>query len=345
MMSDGAKVVIGLLGLAAVGVGAYALAKPSASSSSTTTTAKFVAGRRYRVTITSASSIPTPPTLAQAQQMLDQKIGAGTATLVSLSMPDAKTIAFVMDVLKDNTYDPAAVKQAGITVEDLGLSPQLPPPANASKWTQASNVQPKQRARVAMDASMFASYAAAVGIVATPAALRTFLTQFNWVLINVWPPGDAQLPADWPTDDPDVAHEWHWEFTNGSTIALPKGFDTILWVYPLANLSSATWTKATTINPGDTLRVSINDQDARMLMSALGLPATAQGFLQLLQSPSLAGLLASSGIVAYVPGQALPSNWPSDDVQAAQEWHFEFTYGGSVPIATLPIPGQVWKRT
>lgn len=106
------------------------------------------------------------------------------------------------------------------------------------------------------------------------------------------------------------------------------------------------WVTATQLNPGDTVRISLPvaafDQFAQ---SIAGLGTGIQGWTNLLAFVG-AKLTGASGatITAWAPGDALPTDWPSDDPDSATEYHAQFAYTGaqSVLVSALPLPVHAW---
>jgi hypothetical protein len=114
---------------------------------------------------------------------------------------------------------------------------------------------------------------------------------------------------------------------------------------PAAN---AGWIPAATINPGDDVRITLPASSFNVIASAIpGLGTGITGWTKLLSQlgSNLTGV-ATPSIVAWAPGDALPADWPNDDINRAAEYHAEFTYGGPGPVlvTALPIPVQVWVK-
>jgi hypothetical protein len=119
---------------------------------------------------------------------------------------------------------------------------------------------------------------------------------------------------------------------------------------PSSSPQSSAWTRTTTINPGDVVRVSMTQQDLDTVVALIpGATADLAGFQTLISAPATLaalGLLGGHLVAAQVwgPGQALPSDWPPDDTQAALEYHAQFNYPGAGPVnvGIFPIPLQFW---
>jgi hypothetical protein len=102
---------------------------------------------------------------------------------------------------------------------------------------------------------------------------------------------------------------------------------------------SLVWVRATTIQPGANVRVSVP-----LTAFTAATPAAALiAFEALLSTPSVVAALGATNFSAWGPGgPALPSDWPPDDTAAASEVHAQFVYGAAlapVLVSQLPIPG------
>lgn len=116
---------------------------------------------------------------------------------------------------------------------------------------------------------------------------------------------------------------------------------TILGATPLS-----VWTLADTVNPGDQVRISMTQDSYNVVTQSIGHAALpGQGWASLLSNPIVASVLAPfGGVQTWNPGDALPADWPSDDSGAQEEYHAQFTYGGSspLPVSKMPIPVKLW---
>jgi hypothetical protein len=125
---------------------------------------------------------------------------------------------------------------------------------------------------------------------------------------------------------------------------------------PTSTVNAGPWKHATTINPGDHVRITMDPttfatvvQSMPQLMPSQQMPSQAAGLKmawQNLLAQVHATLTANSqnAIQAWGPGDALPTDWPVDDAHQADGYHAQFDYIGTVPlpVSTLPIIVQVW---
>jgi hypothetical protein len=122
---------------------------------------------------------------------------------------------------------------------------------------------------------------------------------------------------------------------------------------PPGGKTGTAWIRASQINPGDHVRVSVASGDLGVIAAGLGIAwppadptAAATALSAVLANPAVHTVLAPAGdnFTAWIPGQGLPGDWPADDVNAATEYHVEFSYAGAAPVlvSSLPIPAQVW---
>lgn len=117
-----------------------------------------------------------------------------------------------------------------------------------------------------------------------------------------------------------------------------------------ATSPSSTFTRATTIAPGDVVRVSMTQQDLNTVAASIpGATADLAGFQALMSAPAVALVLGGASLQFWGPGQPLPADWPSDDTGAASEYHAQFLYAAhpgvfqpSSNVATFPIPLTFW---
>lgn len=119
--------------------------------------------------------------------------------------------------------------------------------------------------------------------------------------------------------------------------------------------SGATWKRASVINPGDSVRCTMDFATLGQVVQSMPqlVPTTATSVADGL-SQAWQALLASvhntltgnstAPIQSWAPGQALPTDWPSDDTAASTGYHAAFTYTGAAPlvVSTLPILVTVW---
>jgi hypothetical protein len=106
-----------------------------------------------------------------------------------------------------------------------------------------------------------------------------------------------------------------------------------------------TWTPATTINPGDHVRGTVTAAAFQTYAASItNLGTGLAGWSSLLAMPQVAGVMQSPCVLAWAPGQALPTDWPAADASAATEYHVEFTYGGTTPrlVSAFPVPLTAW---
>lgn len=120
--------------------------------------------------------------------------------------------------------------------------------------------------------------------------------------------------------------------------------------------SGGGWNRATTINPADHVRITMDPstfatvvQSMPQLMPTQQMPSPAVAMKmawQSLLSQVHATLTANSSaaIQAWAPGDALPTDWPTDDAHASDGYHAQFDYIGPVPlpVSTLPMLVTVW---
>lgn len=109
----------------------------------------------------------------------------------------------------------------------------------------------------------------------------------------------------------------------------------------------SSWTRATTINPGDQVRAAVDASDFQTIAAAAGVPLTGAGWAAFFTAPIVAAALAPSALLTFAPGASLPVDWPADDPAPASEYHAQFVYGGSValPVGMSPLVGAtVWTR-
>lgn len=102
---------------------------------------------------------------------------------------------------------------------------------------------------------------------------------------------------------------------------------------------SVVWIRATSIAPGQTVRLSI---PAASLSAMPGVTPDLAGLSTLLASPAISNALAASNFLAWGPGAAgspgLPADWPADDTAAATELHAQFVYGEASPSSPIAVP-------
>lgn len=122
---------------------------------------------------------------------------------------------------------------------------------------------------------------------------------------------------------------------------------------PIAPSPSLTWTAATTVNPGDHVRVSMASSDLQTVMTSLGVagaPSVA-AWTQVLGNPTIQAVLAAPTMSIWGPDAngamqptPLPADWPADDTAAASEFHADFVYGGTaaLSVSSLPVPLTAW---
>jgi hypothetical protein len=101
-------------------------------------------------------------------------------------------------------------------------------------------------------------------------------------------------------------------------------------------------------DPGDDVRMTLPATAFDTIAASIpGLGTGIAGWTKLLSQlgSNLTGV-ATPSVLAWAPGDALPADWPNDDINRAAEYHAEFTYGGTLPIlvSRLPIPVQVWTK-
>lgn len=141
----------------------------------------------------------------------------------------------------------------------------------------------------------------------------------------------AALPSS-PTPNPTPTP------TPGTSSALDCGS-----LPPLA--AGWTWQPATSVAPGDRVRISVPpDVFDTVASSITNLGTGIAGWTALLAMPQVQGVLGTLEICAWAPGDALPQDWPTGDTNEATEYHADFTYQGTVnlPTAQMPIPSTVW---
>lgn len=93
------------------------------------------------------------------------------------------------------------------------------------------------------------------------------------------------------------------------------------------------WIRATTILPGQTVRLSVPPS----ALTALGITAALPDFENVLAAPTVVQLLATQNVNTWGPGDAnLPADWPPDDTAAATEFHAQFVYGEVPPAPGAP---------
>lgn len=113
--------------------------------------------------------------------------------------------------------------------------------------------------------------------------------------------------------------------------------------------AAASWQRASVINPGDHVRASLEPAAFQTIALALNMSADKAGWIAFLALPPVADAMASANVLAWGPGDPLPTDWPSDDTAAATEFHVDFVYqsgivGGSPTApnqAASPLPGPV----
>jgi len=113
---------------------------------------------------------------------------------------------------------------------------------------------------------------------------------------------------------------------------------------PPGGAVTSPWKRATIINPGDRVRLSIASIDFGTIAQGLNLPISLPGFISLAQNPLM---FINRFVAAYPPAPGAPirpADWPPDDVAIAAEYSAELQYTGTIPInvATLPLPLLVW---
>lgn len=127
--------------------------------------------------------------------------------------------------------------------------------------------------------------------------------------------------------------------------AAPAGTTPVPGVPPQG---SQVWVRATTLQPGDEVRVSLPLATLQQIPGVIS--ADLPGFEGLLGAPAVVAALGATNFSAWGPGgPVLPSDWPPDDTGAASEVHAQFVYGtpagsagpalGPVLVSQLPIPG------
>jgi hypothetical protein len=119
--------------------------------------------------------------------------------------------------------------------------------------------------------------------------------------------------------------------------------------------SSATWTPASTIQPGDHVRISVAPSDLATLAAALGLPTVdEQAWQQIMVTPQVQNVIHAPTLSAWGPGPdgtmqpgPLPADWPTSDAAAATEFHADFVYQGTTPllVSSFPVPVTAWTGT
>ena len=125
---------------------------------------------------------------------------------------------------------------------------------------------------------------------------------------------------------------------------------------------STVWVRATTINPGQTVRIGMAPAAIALLaQSTTGLSPNLTGFESLLANPALVKVLGATNFQAWGPSApgsaassgapALPADWPPDDTMAASEFHAQFVYAENataaapfppLPVSSLPISVLAW---
>ena len=110
-----------------------------------------------------------------------------------------------------------------------------------------------------------------------------------------------------------------------------------------------TWADVTSgIAPGSHLRISMTATDFATVTQSQAIQGTGiTGWINLLGSPSVQTALGTSNICAWAPGQALPLDWPADDLDAGTEYHADFVYQGTatLSVSALPFPVSAWVAT
>lgn len=146
-------------------------------------------------------------------------------------------------------------------------------------------------------------------------------------------------------------------------------------VTPTASGTSV-WVASTTVHPGDQVRMAVLPADAVQLAqsfatmiaqntatpSMLALqtaitqlnqqwapqtPTEQAGMTTFLQVGPVGDVLKpDASLVVYPQGDVLPADWPTDDVNAPNEIHAQFSYSGTVPLdVSGPVGGlpvRVW---
>lgn len=126
-------------------------------------------------------------------------------------------------------------------------------------------------------------------------------------------------------------------------------------VTPPKQPTGTAWVRATTINPGDAVRVAIAAADLATLAKTFGTTADLSGLQAILSDPTVAGVLkygagafgSPATVQLWAPADpTLPSDWPADDPAVGAEFHAAFTYNGAAPltVALSPIPFIAWTR-
>lgn len=110
---------------------------------------------------------------------------------------------------------------------------------------------------------------------------------------------------------------------------------------------STVWVRAMALEPGQRVRISL---PAGALAQIPGMPSVdLAGFEALLGTPTVVDALGATNFNTWGPGATLPADWPPDDVDAATEFHADFTYAAAaaalnisyatILVSALPIPG------
>lgn len=112
--------------------------------------------------------------------------------------------------------------------------------------------------------------------------------------------------------------------------------------------NNVVWVRATQINPGDHVRISIAQADVAPYAQAAGItnPDAMTTWAAVLMLPPVQAILQPVGgnLNAWIGTQGLPADWPNDDANVGAEDHVEFTYGGTSAVSSgaLPLTVLVW---
>lgn len=116
-------------------------------------------------------------------------------------------------------------------------APAAPAKPAQSAWIRAQQLNPGDVVRVAIAPGDLATVARAFGVQPDLAGLQTILASptVTSVLsysgtVLVWMPGDANLPADWPPDDPAVATNIHAQFVYAGSVPMLVTFSPIPFI-------------------------------------------------------------------------------------------------------------------
>lgn len=369
-------------------------AAPTPTASGTSSVSwTMTQGERYQVTLTApafggfnAQNNWTPV----VQAGLDS-VAPGQYSVASSTVDASQNLVFSVDVLGPTRVEPGSTftsfqfptPVSVVSVEDLGPTPAAAPAApsaggptaaqliaasnfsfltgGSAQWVQGPSVSAGGRGRVTIPAS------------SAPATRDHFI---QWVQTStlpnlfgnalfVWAPGDA-LPPDWPTDDPNAATGWHFEFVSQNAsqsiaaadiaTAMNAGPSYVaLWSAQGTGPAQITrpivlnWDPVTELVPSAHVRMTVAQSDLATIAQAVGMtgvistgPSACAGFLNLVQFAAFDQTVTNGSplVLTWCGVDFLPPDWPPDDQLG--EYHLEFrvlpSSGTPAPISNLPFP-------